>query len=126
MVAPSSALRTVSAKRITASRTTADRVSPIPAATSSSSNPISSSLNLVGTGVVTRSSIQFVEQYAAAMYVDDPQGRGRTPFDDDSGAGVGSGATSRYGAGRVSRGDRQSRAAVAPRCGALLMPNKAH
>ena len=67
MVAPSAALRTVSAKRTTASRTTADRVSPIPAATSSSSKPISSSLNLVGTGVVTQPSIQFVERSLAAL-----------------------------------------------------------
>ena len=67
MAQPSSALRTVSAKRTTASRTTADRVSPIPAATSSSSNSISSSLNLVGTGVITQSSIQFVERSLAAL-----------------------------------------------------------
>ncbi len=59
--APRSARRTASARRATACRTTADRLAPTPAATSSSSSWISSGLNLVGTGVVIRPSIQNVE-----------------------------------------------------------------
>ena len=88
MAEPSSALRTAAVRRTTASRTTADRVSPIPAATSSSSNSMSSSLNLVGTGVVTQSSIQFVEHYVVVMpgiavkvgaVPDAPRQRGESP-----------------------------------------------
>lgn len=77
MVAPSSARRTASARRTTASRTTAERVSPIPAATRPSSSPISSSLNLVGTGVVIQISIQSVEQIPGRpAYVSQRQAEG--------------------------------------------------
>ncbi len=57
---PSSARRTASPSRTTAARTTAERVSPTPAATSSSRSLISSDVNLVGTGIM-RNIMRIVE-----------------------------------------------------------------
>jgi hypothetical protein len=53
---------------------------------------MSSSLNLVGTGVVTQSNIQFVEHYLAAKGGGNLQGRGRTSWATTSGAGTSSGS----------------------------------
>ncbi len=64
MAAPVRARWTASLRCATARRTTADRLSPTPAATSPSSSSISSSLNRVGTGLVIRSSIREVERHA--------------------------------------------------------------
>lgn len=64
MAAPTRARPTASARCATARRMTAERLFPIPLATSSSIRSSSSSLNRVGTGVVIRFSIRIVEQPA--------------------------------------------------------------
>ena len=67
MASPTRARRTDSANSCRPRRTTADRLSPMPCSTSSSSKVSSSSVNRVGTGVVTRISIRSVEQQAGSV-----------------------------------------------------------
>ena len=124
MASPTRARRTESANSCRPRRITADRLSPMPCSTSSSSKVSSSPVNRVGTGVVTRISIRPVEQQAKsvpesggsrrfqildmfALLIPDPSGD--PPHPDGRGGRVGEAAGScRSTIECCGRGDRRS------------------